>query len=259
MTHRFVNLSASFRGLDGQSRDALADIESPLHLGLAALVLAEDKTKLEWLNLDQMVDGLVNAGISIRRLQLGRALARGGDRVNRKKMDGEVYYKVTIRGRREINPLLNQGTLTLSYLEGDRPRTARKQLADILSHLSGLIRICDPYYGVRTLDTLEMISATCDVRFLTARTTEKSSRLSGPIHDFKRERPRTELRIYPKASELHDRYILSADKLLIAGHGFKDLGCKESFIIAIQQSLVPNMLSQVREAFDAKWLQATSL
>ncbi len=161
--------------------------------------------------------------------------------------------------RREAERLLEAGSLTLLYIEGNKPRTARRELEEILSNLSGTVRICDPYYGVRSLEALELVPANCTVRFLTARTNENPTRLSGHLRDFKRERPNTELRLYPNARELHDRYILSRDRVLIVGHGLKDIGGRESFVIAIQEALAPNLLAQVSAAFDDKWVRATAL
>lgn len=198
---RRLSLLNSFRKLDLATRNILADIDSPLQLGLVTLTLAEDHAKLEYLSLEHILAALEAAGVAVKRKQLARAMARAGNRVGRKEIEGEPHYKVMTRGRREAERLLTVGSLDLIYVERDRPRTARHRLEEILRHLSGTVRVCDPYYGVRTLEALEMFPPNCVVRFLTATTSESTARLRGPFRDFKRERPRMELRLCPNARE----------------------------------------------------------
>jgi hypothetical protein len=183
-------------------------------------------------------------------------MSRAGNRVSRRIIDGEIHYKIMTRGRREAQRLLEAGNVSLLYMESNKPRTARRKLAEILGDLSGVIRVCDPYYGIRTLDSLELFPEKCIVRFLTSKTNENVRHLLRAIHDFKRERPRTELRLYPNSGELHDRYILSRDEMLIVGHGLKDVGNKESFVIIIQRNLIQDLHVQVGNAFDDKWAKA---
>jgi hypothetical protein len=162
-------------------------------------------------------------------------------------------------GRREVEPLLQTGNISVMYIDGEKPRTSRKNLAEILGELAGTVRVCDPWYGVRSLESLEMIRAENEVRFLTARTNENLARLTGPLKDFKTERPRTELRRVQNAGELHDRYVLGEQLLLIVGHGLKDIGGKQSFIITVPKALAPDLIAQVRTAFDEKWKTAVPL
>ncbi len=151
------------------------------------------------------------------------------------------------------------GSLDLLYIEGGKPRTARKELKDLLVNMSGTVKVSDPYYGVRSLESLEFFPVSCQVRFLTCRTNESPQRLAGPIRDFKREHPNTQLRVYPNPNELHDRYVLSRDKLLIVGHGLKDIGGRQSFVIAIGRALSPDLMSQLGREFNSRWSSETPL
>jgi hypothetical protein len=47
--------------------------------------------------------------------------------------------------------------------------------------------------------------------------------------------------------------------MLILGHGLKDIGGKESFIIRLGRDLVPDLLNEVRKVFDARWKIAKSI
>lgn len=249
----------AFRALDERTKNILADIDAPLKLALATLMLAQDATDRDSLSLEHMVAALEAAGVAINRVKLARAMARAGSRVSRQVVSGEPYFKIMTKGRREVEQTLRAGSLNLVYIDGSTPRTSRQELSAILKPLSGCVRICDPYYGIRTLDTLELFRTSCVVRFLTAKTNEPIARLGGPLQDFKRERPSTEFRLYPKPSELHDRYILSRGGVLIVGHGLKDIGGRESFVISIGRALAPDLIRELVNSFDERWAKATPL
>ena len=122
-----------------------------------------------------------------------------------------------------------------------------------------MIRICDPYYGVRTLDSLDHIPTAGRVRFLTGQTTEEGRRLRGAMRDFRRERPNIVFRRAARPSELHDRYVITNEQLLILGHGLKDIGGRESFIIRLSRDQSPDLIRETIATFDTRWSNATQL
>ncbi|NOH02218.1 MAG: hypothetical protein HND47_09805 [Chloroflexi bacterium] len=249
-----------FENLEEPTKQLLADVKSPLTLGLATLALAESKAKRPYMSAEHIVAALEAAGVAIKQTQIGKAFARAGNKISRKVIDGETCYRIMTSGQREVKGLFeSQGEISVSYVEGGKPRTARKLLADMLSSLSGEIKVCDPYYGLRTLDALEMIPVNCSVKFLTAQTTEKPIKLSGAISDFKKEHPKTELRVFPDPKSLHDRYILSSDFLLILGHGIKDIGNKESFVVSISNDYAGDLLDSLEKTFEDRWAVSTIL
>jgi hypothetical protein len=147
----------------------------------------------------------------------------------------------------------------LIYIDGTKPRTDRRELGEVLGDLKGTVRVCDPYYGVRSLDSLELIPKTAKVRFLTAKTSESAVKWASALKDFNQERPNVELRLTARQQDLHDRYVLSDSKLLIVGHGLKDIGNKESFVIVLPRTLAGDLLDDVQRSFDEKWANATPL
>src|SRR3990170_4719681 len=114
-------LLETFKALDQTKREALANLESPLELGLATLVLAADIAKVDHLSIGEMVEALDVAGVALQEKRLGRALSRAGNRVGRKSSSGEITYKVMLVGRRQVEPLLETGSVTLMYIDGDQP------------------------------------------------------------------------------------------------------------------------------------------
>lgn len=254
-----MSLLAKFAGLDSSTREALADLESPLDLALAALLVARDQCGTETLTAEHMVAALEAAGISAKRSALVKALARAGNRVSRRQGDEGTVYRLMLPGQRQALPLLSQGNLQVLRFDGSAPRTARQRITDLLATLSGTVRVCDPYYGLRTFDILDAVSRPTAVRFLTARTSDPPAKLSSALKDFKKERPRVEFRLTAAPHDLHDRYVVSGDSLLLVGHGLKDVGSKESFVVVLTATLAADLIRTVTASFDLRWSAGTPL
>ncbi len=254
-----ISLLSTFSSLEPSIKQSLADIELPLLLSFAALALAQDFAKKDYLTAEHIVAVLEAAGVAIKRSQVIGSLSRAGSKVSRKVIHDEVHYCLMTTGRRKIEPLLGLGPIRVVYIKSGMPATARKHLRDIMSTISRNAKICDPYYGLRSLESLSEIPMSSNVRFLTSHTSEKAISLAGPLMDFKREKTNVEIRILPHPNTLHDRFILSADSLYLLGQGIKDIGVKESFIITISKSFAPDLLRDLEARFDALWAASTIL
>jgi len=246
----------SFRTLKPTTKHALADISNSRLLALATLEIAESEAGLERLSAEHIMACLEAAGVAVKKLSITRALAASKGAVSSRREDGEVLYKIMTKGKREIVSILSGGTLSVVRIEKDQPRTARLELKEILSNLKGKVRVCDPYYGVRTLDALDYIPTHCTIMFLSVNASDSLRKLEGAIKDFKKERPNSEFRIADKKVGIHDRYILTDAALIILGHGLKDIGSKESFVINLDYSLTPDLLKSTMRSFDDKWNRA---
>jgi len=255
----YLRLETYFRELDHSIRLALANSLSPKDVAMAVLALADDAAQAHQLSATQISHLLECARVALTPLQITRAFARAGTQITRLRRDGETYFTLMTKGRLAIEYLIPQGPIEIVRIEAGRPRTGRRQLEQVLAPIAGLVRVCDPYYGVRSLDSLALIPAPCNVRFLTAITSEKATSLAGPIADFKRERPIIEMRILPPPISIHDRYILTSDTLLILGHGIKDIGSKDSFIVVVSSAYALDLISHTESSFDQNWSKATPL
>lgn len=254
-----LSLLDQFASLDVAVRESLADIASPLELALATLLVAKEKCATDGLTAESMVAALEAAGVAAKRAGLVKALARAGNRVSRRPSPDGTIFRLMLPGAKQVTALLGQGNLQVVRFDGTAPRTARQRVSELLSGLKGLVRICDPYYGLRTLDVLESIPKTVRVRFLTARTSESGSKLTSALKDFRKERPLIEFRTASTPGDLHDRYVASADALMLVGHGLKDVGAKESFVVSINSTIAKDLLNTVAAAFDTKWSAASPL
>jgi len=255
-----ASLLEAFHELDPQAKHALAEIASPLLLSLAALDLAEQRVGVERLTAEHIVACLEAAGVAVKRNSVSRALARAGGKVSTSiEPSGEVGYRLMTRGRREVEPYLRNSALSVVRIESGRPHTARQHLAELLAGLSGTARICDPYFGLRTLETIDYIPSKTAIRFLTSKTNESLLKTRGAFHDFSKQRKNTEFGVRPPPHDLHDRYVPTDNSLLLGGHGLKDIGGRESFVIRVEKSFAPDLLESLAKSFDAKWSSATAL
>lgn len=254
------SLLETFRSLDATVKDTLADIDSPMQLSFAVLDIAASEAGTDRLTAEHITACLEAAGVSLSRLSISRALSRAGARVSRTtSIDGEQQYRLMTKGKREVGSVLGGEMMAVVRIESGRPRTARLRLGEMLGGLRRLVRICDPYYGARTLDMLDHVPDSCKIRFLTARTSESKTKIKRAIQEFVRERPNSEFRITSTPQEIHDRYIVTADSLLLLGHGLKDIGGKESFVIRVGKNVAPDLLKDVRATFDTRWKAGTSI
>lgn len=153
---------------------------------------------------------------------------------------------------------INNGIL-VSMVEAGKPRTAHVEMDKVFESLTGVIRVCDPYYGTGSLLRLDLLTKYSDVRFLT-KTPDSGEKAILPraIAEFKKEHPQVQFR-YINSSDMHDRYLVTDTEIILLGHGLKDLGNKESFIVRLPSVLAQDVITSAIRAFDEKWYLASSL
>jgi len=251
------SLLETFASLDPALKHTLADIDNSRQLALAALELAETQAGIDRLSAEHIVACLESAGVTIKKLSITRSLSGARGLISSRKEEGETFYKIMTKGKREIETILSGNKLSVVRIEKDQPRTARLELQEIFKNLTGEVRICDPYYGVRSLDALDFVPDKCTVKFLTVNAADSARKLSGAVKDFKKERPKVELRIADRSAGIHDRYVVTNSGLILLGHGLKDIGGKESFIISIEKTLAPDLIKSTIRGFDSKWATAS--
>ena len=140
-----TSLLETFEGLDAQLKHVLSEVSSPLLLSLATLDIADREAGMQRLAAEHIVACLEAAGVAVKRTSISKSLARAGGRVSKAtNASGEVTYKLMTQGRKEIEPILRTGSLSVVRIEGGRPHTARQHLEELLHSLAGIVRISDP-------------------------------------------------------------------------------------------------------------------
>jgi hypothetical protein len=138
-----------------------------------------------------------------------------------------------------------------------------KNFPKLIEILKGELCIVDPFYGNGTFYVLEKFGKSRKIRFLSCKLgTEEQNNITKfeiSLKKFRKEFKNIEIRKYDKNYELHDRYIIAENGLVIVGHGIKDLADKESFVVFLSKSLVANFLPVLKKVFEERWKKANNL
>ena len=138
-----------------------------------------------------------------------------------------------------------------------------KNFPKIISLLEGDLCILDPYYGNGTFFALEKFGNKRKIRFLTCKLgneeQENRTKFDINLRRFKKEFKNIELKAYGQFYELHDRYIISDNALVLIGYGIKDLADKESFIVFLPKNLVKDFLPTLKKTFEIRWKKSNNI
>ena len=247
-----------FKRLDTSDLPDFYGLTSPLDMALWVLLVAKDKLGIEQLAADDIADVLVQAK---ERSTTPQAIANAFNRASGKKIHiitggPKAYYQIMKEGRDHLIRGSEEASLLLHYFEPGKPYQNKSILREkVLPLLGGPLKIVDPYCGIRTLD-LVVNANTEKVQLLTQLSSlnnkKKEEEFVREFAEFKIEHPEVEIRNWTK-SELHDRYILSENSLVILGQSIKDLGTKESFAVVFARQHFGNIFDDILSAFNRRW------
>ena len=231
--------------------------ERPLQMGLWILWVVKEKMGIRRLTAKQISSIIRDVKeISINTSSIALAFNRAGNKIHTYKEDREVYYEIMQSGKNYLISQIKEGSIEVLYFEpGKRYASKRLLVQEILGSLRGELRIVDPYCAERTLDVLNKVRNI--TRFLTKienlRQRERS-RFLRELQDFKSEPEHSniEFRNYPD-TDIHDRYIISHNSLIILGHSIKDLGSKESFAIKLDNKSIKEIFEDLSNKFNRRW------
>lgn len=236
--------------------------DKPLEKSLWFLWVAKEKLGIKRLLAEDIASFIRDIKeISIDERVITNSLNRAGDKIHTYQEDGKIYYEIMKPGKDYLISQIKEGSIEVLYFEPDNHYTSKKLLSkNILDNLKGELRIVDPYCGERTLDVLSNLKNR-DVKFLTRVENLKDKekeRLLRELKDFKSEHMSIEVRSYPH-TDIHDRYIISSECIVVLGHSIKDLGAKESFAIVLNKNSNKNIMEALTENFNRRWKQSTTL
>ena len=258
-----LSIQEQFSTIDTSDLPRFDDCGIILEQALWVLWVAKEKLQKKMLSAEQIASVLIDVQeISINVTSITQALKRGGDKIHSYQQGGEVCYEIMKRGKEHLKSLRTEGELEVFYFEPEKRYSSKRLLAtSILNMLTGEIRIVDPYCGERTLDVITDVKGR-PIKFLTRlgniNNANVKSRFLRELQDFKPENTDIEFRDYPN-TDLHDRYIISPDRVVLIGHSIKDLGAKESFAIVLNQTSSQNIYEALGENFDRRWKQSNIL
>lgn len=150
------------------------------------------------------------------------------------------------------------------FFTGKNPWTdPNKNFPKLIEMLEGDLCIVDPFYGNGTFFVLEKFGKKRQVRFLSSALGNDEQRnpiqFNSHLKRFKKEFKNIEMKKYNKLYELHDRYIIAENALVIIGHGIKDLADKESFVIFLSKTIVKTFLPTLKRIFEERWRKSGNI
>jgi len=248
-------LLRKFREVDTRGFPDFYCYNKPLGMALWVLWIARDKFGMRKLSAEQIASVIRDVKeISIDGKSITQSLNRAGDKIHKYQVGNKAYFEIMKPGKELLLSQIKEGSIELFYFEPDKRYTNKKMLSKcILDNLTGELKIVDPYTSERTLDLLRDLKN--KVKFLTRTKNIKDYRLGRflrDLQDFKSEYSNMEFKDYPHF-DIHDRYIISSNHLVILGHSIKDLGAKESFAIVLSRDTNKNIVETLMQNFDRRW------
>ncbi len=237
------------------------DLSRLLDLSLWCLYMSKHIFGIDYLTYEEIENILENYfDIPVDSSNIKKALAPAtGTKIIKNKNGFGV--KISDSAERHLKALRKDGLLNVFCVDPNRPREAQQNLQQFVKFIpKGNLMICDPYYGINTLNVLEEFAKYHKkIQFLTR---EKGSRenptaLATAVSQFKKQyNSKVELRL-TTARDFHDRYILASDRFLLIGHGLLDIGNKESLIVMIPDQVGKDIRKTLTVNFNIRWATAT--
>ena len=245
-----------FREADKSGIVDFTACEKPLDMALWVLCVAKEKLGQKRLTAKQMALAIIDAEeISVTENSITNALKRAFDKVHRYYGNGDTYYEIMKPGKEHLLSLQKSDLVNVFYFEPDTRYTAKRLLKNqVFSGLTGSLMILDPYCSEKTLDVLTNLKDR-PMKVLTRLGNLKDrdkGKFVREVADFKTENPNVEFRDYPNA-DIHDRYIISEDKVTLIGHSIKDLGAKESFAVVLGREYYREIYDALNSNFTRRW------
>jgi len=252
-----------FRTVDTSEFPEFSEYDKPLERGMWILWVVKDKLRINRLSADKIAYLIVHAmevSVSARAVTNSFNKTKDKKMIHTYKESGGIFYEIMKPGKQHLTSQTSLGGVKLHYFEPEKRYSSKRILRErILNNLKGELKIVDPYCDSGTLDILS--SSQNKIEFLTQIKKLRPNiqqKFLRDLQNFKAEYPNVEFRNYSK-SEIHDRYIVSKDKLVILGHSLKDLGAKESFAIVLDRKTSRDIFDALVENFNRRWKVASAL
>ena len=256
-----LTADALFKFRDGLIIPDQLQHQSPLIAGFWVLDIAKAKGNPK-LTAEEISSVLVQiAEIQVEPIAIARAFARARGKIKYEKP--AKVYELMKPGRDDLQKALMEiSHLPLLFLTGQNAWTdSSHSFPRVVDRLQGDFRIVDRYYGPGSIFVLSKFGKTRRIKFLTAELGRNEQNLGFQVElqKFKSEFRNIEMKQFGKPWELHDRYILADNGLVLVGQGLKDLGQKESFVVFIDKSVSGGILPVLIKAFDERWKKSNNL
>jgi hypothetical protein len=245
-----------FRKADKSSFVEFEACTKPLDMALWVLCVAKEKLNEKKITSEQIAAVIVDVQeISISDSSITNALKRALDKVHTYHENSHIYYEIMRPGKEYLLSLQTNDLIRTFYFESETRYSSKSLLKNqIFDVLVGEVKILDPYCSERTLDLLTPLKdhSTKLLTRLSNLNERDKQKFVRELKDFKTENPNIEFRDYPNP-DIHDRYIITNDRIILVGHSLKDLGSKESFAVILEQKHYHDIYENLIASFNRRW------
>jgi len=238
--------------------------KKPMEAGLWALWILEEKFKLydQHFTAEELETVLLRRGFPFDAKEITRGFTRAKKNVHKiTNIDGKAAFMITTPGKDHLKQLRGPNDIQVIFVDGKSPRSDYQQFSDLAKQTKGEVKIVDKFYSRDSLNAIEEFGSSRKIRFLSAKlaANENDAKFRKELQRFKREYPNMEMRLYQKEHELHDRYALTNDYLVLLGRGLQDIGGKESFVIALKDEVAKEIKETLNTKFEERWNKSSNL
>ena len=260
------NLVNRFRSIEKLPSEIpeFTQLKNPLSRSLWVLWVSKDFLKVDSLSPSSISHVLRKAQeVNEDRISIINALNKAERRVYKERKGDTLYYELMQPGREYVRQQASTDKTEVLYFRSGETYSSKRMVgSEIFSNLVGPFNFVDPYVGVKTLDFLAHLNLDPEeeIKFLTCFDNINQSKQKRFIREYRsfyneHQSLNIEFRDYSQ-SELHDRYVMSKNKFILLGHGVKDIGKKESFVVIFEKSFASTIYSSVHEVFNRRWKSA---
>ncbi len=244
---------ATFKRFDVGALPDVHGLDDEARQVLWVLTACRNDHLLEWTSPTEISDVLRDCAridIPRQRVQVLLEQERKQGAVTRQRKDGKRKYMIMRPGEQKLSASL----VAPLFIDPERAFSTTRRLADIFGELRGDLRFCDAYVASRTLDFLAECKGAASIQLLTVNV-QGTAAFKADLIAFNREHHgKLQVRMIGQG-HLHDRYLVHDDGVLLMGASVKDVGKKQSFVVAAGKGIA----DAVTPAFDKLWFQAAPI
>ena len=185
-------------------------------------------------------------GVNLHWRTVQKMLLDSPTLVARRKRDNRWQFSIMKAGEEHLSPT-GPGIVVV---DPSNAVQAVSSLHSFLNSLSGIVSICDPWLDATTIEHLDACNPSSELKLLTV-TVKDSGPLRRLASAFNQNR-KLSVRI-SSSPQLHDRYIIDDEEMMILGSSLNGFGKKQCFIVKAGPDFRSTMLS----AFELLWQTST--
>jgi len=246
-----------------RSYPSLESCAKPMDAGLWTLVILKKELGLdeEYFTADDISVILKIRGYPFKPAEITRGFTKAGKKIDKIIVDGNPAFMIMEPGIKHLKQIKGNDEIETIFLDGTKHWTDYKQFSKIIQKTHGEIKILDKFYSRNSLQTIADFGKQRKIKFLTAKLSgnETQTTFNLEYSKFKNEFKNVTTKIYSKEYELHDRYIITSDFLILLGRGLQEIGSKESFVIAFKNNVIKEIKSLLESKFDERWKKSNNL